>query len=145
MFKSILVAFDGSKRAEAALEKAAHLATLCEGELTLLTVYRHHSLLEGSMYMVNPEQPDDMEEIFRNHAMKTAEHGKQLALDQGIASVHAFVKSGSVAKTIKDFAEAHDNDLIVVGSHGAGAVETLFLGSVSHKVANISDIPVLVV
>ena len=47
MFKHILAPYDGSKNAMAALEKAVELAKLAGARLTVLTVYRHHSLLEA--------------------------------------------------------------------------------------------------
>ncbi|MEX0305732.1 MAG: universal stress protein [Leisingera sp.] len=145
MFKSILVPFDGSQGAEAALAKAADLAGLCGAELTLLTVYRHHSLLEASMYMVRPEEPADLDDIMRTHAKEVAERGKALATESGFPAPRAFVKGGPVARTITSFAKEHGNDLTVIGSRGLGSLEGVLLGSVSHKVTSLSETPVLVV
>lgn len=145
MFNSILVPFDGSQGAEAALAKAAALASLCGAEVMLLTVYRHHSLLEASMHMVRPDQPDDLDEIMRDHARKVAERGKALAAEGGVPAPRAFAKGGPVARTITSFAREHGNDLIVIGSRGLGSLEGVLLGSVSHKVTSLSEIPVLVV
>lgn len=145
MFTSILVPFDGSQGAEAALAKAAELAQLCGAALTLLTVYRHHSLLEASMYMVRPDQPEDLDEIMRSHAKEVAERGKALARTGGIGAPRAFVKAGPVARTITGFAREHGHDLIVIGSRGLGSLEGVLLGSVSHKVTSLAETPVLVV
>jgi nucleotide-binding universal stress UspA family protein len=145
MFNSILVPFDGSQGAEAALTTAAELAQLCGAELTLLTVYRHHSLLEASMHMVHPDQPEDLEDIMRSHAREVAERGKALSVAAGIQLPRAFVKAGPVARTITGFAKEHENDLIVIGSRGLGSLEGVLLGSVSHKVTSLSETPVLVV
>ncbi|UWQ26839.1 universal stress protein (plasmid) [Leisingera aquaemixtae] len=145
MFTSILVPFDGSQGAEAALAKAAELAQLCGAALTLLTVYRHHSLLEASMHMVRPDQPEDLDEIMRSHAKEVAERGKALARAGGIDAPRAFVKAGPVARTITSFAREHGHDLIVIGSRGLGSLEGVLLGSVSHKVTSLAETPVLVV
>jgi nucleotide-binding universal stress UspA family protein len=145
MFKSILVPFDGSQGAEAALAKAAALACLCGAELTLLTVYRHHSLLEASMHMVRPDEPADLDDIMRNHAKEVAERGKALAAESGVQAPRAFVEGGPVARTITSFAKEHGNDLTVIGSRGLGSLEGVLLGSVSHKVTSLSETPVLVV
>jgi nucleotide-binding universal stress UspA family protein len=145
MFKRIVVAFDGSKGAEAALRTAADLARVGAAELMILTIYRHHSLLEASFSMVRPETPENMDDILRAHAQEVAELGKKIAREAGVEEPRAFIKSGQPARGIVAFAEEHAADLIVIGSRGLGSVEGYLLGSVSHKVTGISDIPVLVV
>ncbi len=145
MFKRILVAVDGSKGANDALRLAAGLQKLCDGELLVLTVYRHHSLLEASMSMVRPEEPENLDHVMRDHAMKVAEEAKELAHMEGTGKVRGFVKSGQPARTIVRFGEEHDANLIIVGSRGLGDVEGFLLGSVSHKVTSLAKCPVLVV
>ncbi|MCG7624590.1 universal stress protein [Epibacterium sp. Ofav1-8] len=145
MFKSILVPFDGSQGAEGALAKAAELSLLCDAELTLLTVYRHHSLLEASMHVVQAEAPDDLDAMMRAHAREVAERGKTLAREAGAPRLRGFVKGGPVARTITGFARDHQNDLIVIGSRGLGSLEGVLLGSISHKVTSFAEMPVLIV
>ena len=145
MFKSILAAFDGSKGSEAALRKAAQLAILCDAELTVLTLYRHHSVLEGSMYVLSVEEPDDIDKIMRDHAKEIAERGVSIAKELGCGNIRAFVKGGPTARTLVSFAGEHNNDLIVLGSRGMGSIEGTLLGSVSHKVTSMAKSPVLVV
>ncbi|WP_372572581.1 universal stress protein [Ruegeria jejuensis] len=145
MFKSILAAFDGSEGSEAALRKAIELANLCGADLTVLTLYRHHSVLEGSMYVTDVEQPDNIDGIMRNHAKKIAEHGATVARQAGCEKIRAFVKGGPTARTIVSFSKQHENDLVVLGSRGLGSIEGYLLGSVSHKVTSLSECPVLVV
>lgn len=145
MFKSILAAFDGSEGSVAALRKAVDLAILCNAQLTVLTLYRHHSVLEGSMYVTSVEQPDDIDDMMRNHAKEIAESGATIAREAGCETIRAFVKGGPTARTIVSFAQEHDNDVIVMGSRGLGSIEGYLLGSVSHKVTSIAKCPVLVV
>ena len=53
---------------------------------------------------------------------------------------------GDPAKSIVDFAEANDIDLIIMGSHGLDAVlNRLLMGSVTTRVLHHTTIPVLVV
>jgi len=145
MFKSILAPFDGSEGAETALRKAAELAILCDAELISLTLFRHHSILEGSMYATHAEEPDDIDKIMRDHAKETAERGAAIAKEMGCKKIRAFVKGGPTARTIVKFAKEHDNDLIVMGSRGLGSLENVLLGSVSHKVTSMAKTPVLIV
>lgn len=147
MFKRILLAYDGSVGADAALKKAAELAKLTKAELQVLTVYRHHSMLEASLSMVrgNDDASGNLDDAMRAASREAAEYAKQQAIDLGAPDVHAFIKGGQTARTVAAFAKDHECDLIVIGSRGLGAAETYMLGSVSHKVTSITTIPVLVV
>jgi len=145
MFKSILAPFDGSEGAEAALRKAAELAILCDAQLTALTLFRHHSVLEGSMYASRAEEPDDIDKIMRDHAKEVVERGAAIARQMGCQKIRAFVKGGPTARTIVSFAKEHENDLIVIGSRGSGSIENVLLGSVSHKVTSMAKTPVLII
>ena len=146
MFQKILVPFDGSVNAEKALAKAVEIAALTGGELVVLTVYRHHSMLEASFSMVRPQDmPGNLDDVLRDHAREVAEHGKRCAEAAGAGKVRAFVKAGQPARTIVQWAKDKQMDLIVLGSRGLGSLETYLLGSVSHKVTGLADCPVLVV
>jgi nucleotide-binding universal stress UspA family protein len=52
--------------------------------------------------------------------------------------------AGHVAKAIIETATANDIDLIVMGSRGLSDAQGLLLGSITHKVMQISNISVLV-
>lgn len=145
MFETILVAIDGSERSKTALAKAVGLQRICGSELLILTVFRHHSLLEASMSMVRPEEPENLDDVMRSHAREIAEDAKTNATASGGGNVRAFVKSGQPARTIVKFGQEHEADLIVLGSRGLGDVEGFLLGSVSHKVTSLAACPVLVV
>ena len=145
MFKRILVPFDGSTIAEKALEKAVQLAALTGAELFLLTVYRHHSMLEASFSMVRSTDPGNLDEVLRDHAQGVVDHAKTVALAAGAEHVRAFIKPGQPARTIVAWAKEREIDLIVIGSRGLGSIEGYLLGSVSHKVTGLADCPVLVI
>ena len=63
----------------------------------------------------------------------------------GAEDLETILKNGDPAKTIVEVAQEHKANLIVVGSRGQSDVKALFMGSVSHKVANLSDINVITV
>ncbi len=146
MFGKILIAYDGSRGAWEALETACKLARLSGGELVILTVYRHHAMLEASLSMVRGtiEPGGNLDEMMRQTAREAAEEAKAHATELGLEKVHAFIRNGPYARSIDAFAREKDCDLIVVGSRGLGSTEGYMLGSVSHKVTSLADIPVLV-
>jgi nucleotide-binding universal stress UspA family protein len=49
------------------------------------------------------------------------------------------------AKRIMEIANERECGLLLMGSRGTGGLKELLLGSVSHKIANHSDRPVLIV
>ena len=145
MFERILVAVDGSEGSKKALRLASNLQQTCGTELLILTVFRHHSLLEASMSMVRPDDPESLDDSMRGYAKEVAEEAKAIAAEVGASKVRAFVKAGQPARTIVKFGEEHKADLIIVGSRGQGDVQGFLLGSVSHKVTSLASIPVMVV
>ncbi|MBO9455665.1 universal stress protein [Paracoccus sp. R12_1] len=147
MFERILVPYDGSSGAERALTKATELAKLCDAHVIILTVYRHHSMLEASLSMVrgSMDPGGNLDETMRQTARDAADYAKSHAKDAGVAKVSAFIKAGQPARTIVAMAHDKECDLIVLGSRGLGSTEGYLLGSVSHKVTGLAECPVLVV
>lgn len=145
MFKHILTPIDGSANAMSALEKAVALRALTDADLTILTVFRHHSPLDASLSMGGKDDPENVDDAMRAYAREVAESARARAVSLGAAKTRAFVRSGPVARTIVAFGREHSADLIVIGSRGLGSVEGFLLGSVSHKVSGIADCPVLLV
>jgi nucleotide-binding universal stress UspA family protein len=60
-------------------------------------------------------------------------------------TVTPLLLEGPVVKTILEEATKHEASMIIVGSHGHGAVHQLLLGSVSEGVLRKSPVPVLVI
>ena len=146
MFSHILAPYDGSVNADRALKKAAEMAKLTGAKVTLLTIYRHHSMLEASLSMVRVNDPGNIDDAMQAHATEIVNHGKKLMKDAGVENLRAFVRSGRPARAVTEFAKKHEVDLIVIGSRGLGATgDSYLLGSVSHKVTGLAKCPVLVV
>ncbi|PKP62321.1 MAG: universal stress protein UspA [Alphaproteobacteria bacterium HGW-Alphaproteobacteria-8] len=145
MFERILLAYDGSPCADEALQKAVALSRLCGAQLMILTIHRHHSMLEASLSVRRPDSDGDMDAAMRVHAREVAEAGKAMAIAAGAGDVHSYIKGGQPARGIVAFAGDHHADLIVIGSRGMGSMEAFLLGSVSHKVTGLAACPVLVV
>ena len=145
MNQSILVPVDGSEQSDRAVDMAVSLADKYGGKVTILCVYRHHSLLEASLSMVRPAEPEHPDKALADYAKDIVMVAKKRALDAGAKDVSAFVKRGPPARTIVSFAEQHGVDTIVMGARGTGDVESFLLGSVSHKVSGLSPVTCVLV
>jgi nucleotide-binding universal stress UspA family protein len=136
MFKSILVAWDGSEHAKRALGEAVDLARTQAGRLTLLTVAAPLHAWPG--YVPPVSQADLI-----SAAEGILAEGEAL-VPEGIP-VSGRTASGDPGAELVKRAAAADHDLIVMGSRGRGAVRSAVLGSVSHFVLNHTAVPVLII
>ena len=136
MFKSILVAWDGSEHAKRALAEAIDVARSQDASLTLLTVA---TLQPVALGLVPPVTETDR----LNGAKEIVASGTALVPDGIRVSERTAI--GHPGTEILRRAAAADHDLIVIGSRGRGAVSSAVLGSVSHFVLNHGTVPVLIV
>jgi nucleotide-binding universal stress UspA family protein len=136
MFKSILVAWDGSEHAKRALAEAIDVARSQDASLTLLTVATLHP---SGPVLVPPISEADL----LNEAKEILASGEAL-VPEGIP-VSGQTSIGHPGTEILEHAAAAGHDLIVLGSRGRGAVRSAVLGSVSHFVLNHGTVPMLIV
>lgn len=135
--KKVLLATDGSEASQHAEAIAMKLLTISPDiELTILYV----SAQENYAYDFIPDVIDRYEETL-SQQIKEEISQRLLPWKNQISFVH---RSGNVSKTICDFAASINADLIIVGSHGRGAVDRALLGSVAEGVLHRSSISVLV-
>lgn len=135
MFKHILVAVDGSTYSQQAIPTAIEVARKFESDVLVEHVSEHD---RGRAVVYSSESPADATRLVGN-AVK-------LIRDAGISVKGHLseVATGHVAKAIVETATANSIDLIVMGSRGLSDVQGLVLGSVTHKVIQMANIPVLV-
>jgi nucleotide-binding universal stress UspA family protein len=135
MFKHILVAIDGSSYSQKALPTAIEVAQKFESDVFILHV-REHDRGRAAVYSI--ETPAEATRLMAD-AVKSVR-------DAGISARGELkeVAAGHVAKAIIETAGANNVDLIVMGSRGLSDVQGLLLGSVTHKVLQMAEVPVLI-
>jgi nucleotide-binding universal stress UspA family protein len=138
VFKSILLATDGSPSAAKALEYARDLALRDDAEVIVL-----HAFQPTPGYLGEPWGKRVMgvhvalgQEVANEAARRLREAGVDIIVE---------VLEGPPADAILRVASVRQPDLIVMGSRGHGDMASLLLGSVSHRVMAHTEIPVLVV
>lgn len=139
MYRSILVAVDGSPAAAAALEQAIDLAREEGARLTLISVAAPPRWRAASPYYVLYAGDEELERQARTNVERAE------ALVPEDVPVSTVVRRGPAAKQILARAEDGQHDLIVIGSRGLGAAGSFLLGSVSRELLAHSRFPVLVV
>ncbi|MFW6448271.1 MAG: universal stress protein [Halobacteriota archaeon] len=141
MTATVLIPYDGSEQARAALEHAAE--RFPEAALVLLSVinpaeYTYATTEEG----ISP-LPDNWYETARGKVQRDLDRAVERIDDD--REVHTFVELGRPAQAIVAFVDEHDVDHVVIGSHGRSGVTRVLLGSVAEAVVRRSPVPVTVV
>jgi len=141
--KSILVATDFGEASGAALAYGRELARTFGATLHVLNVADDvYVRLGGDAYMaVLPELQRDLE-------IGAQKQLDELVIDNDpnpLPVKTAVLTSSATAGAIVQYARDLDIDLIVVGTHGRGAVAHLFMGSVAERVVRSAPCPVLTV
>ncbi len=146
MYQKILAALDGSIHGFKAAQHAIKLAESMDAELHMLTVTRPYKVspklrqyLEAENLLGEPKYV--MDEMTDNIVAEA----KSLAERAGLTRLKTVVREGKPARTIVEYAQHNRIDLIVLGSRGAGEVESVLLGSVSQKVSFLAHCSVMVV
>jgi len=72
------------------------------------------------------------------------ENAKSALISEGISTDIIHLK-GDPAHEILNFAKNNEQQLIIIGSRGLSGMKEMMLGSVCHKVSQLSSCPVLIV
>ena len=152
--RPVVVAYDGSAEAQAALREAA--ALFAGRTLVVVSVWEPglamamtpaSDQLSGLASM--PPSPETMMMVDRaqhDRATETAEAGAELARGLGAtAEPHPVPDELDIAETIASVADQRDAAAVVVGSRGLGAVKSKLLGSTSQGLLHRAHRPVVVV
>ena len=132
----ILLAVDGSRFSDAALEEVGRRPWPHNTEIMVVTAFEAPIAATPEVWALPPDYYERIEQSVRTRAdsvMETAVADLIAALGPGVEITGKCV-AGSPQRVILDEAEKWKADLIVVGSHGYPAWERLLLGSVSQAV-----------
>ena len=147
MYEKILVPTDGSDTAENAVEHALDIAEKYGAEVHALYVVdvdsMSLSLGAEQVDRLQQGQFDEMEEV-KSKAEEATGYVADAARVHGLEAVE-HIAGGQPHRVVAEYAEDHDIDLVVMGSHGRSGVKRALLGSVTERTLRSTDVPVLVV
>ncbi len=129
MYKKILCALDVSAESETILEKAASIAQLHNGQLSIAHVIEYAFLPK-----------DYQKQLKEDIAPRFNKMGEQY----GIPKKRRVIKFGQPYSVVCDLQKKLDADLIVVGTHGKHGLKAL-LGSTANGVLQKAECDVLLV
>jgi nucleotide-binding universal stress UspA family protein len=142
MFRHILYATDGSEHARKALSYVCELAKLHRSAVTVV-----HAYLAPTFYY-----PDILATPYYEEIMERSQQMAEELVDEAVRKLRMSsigvtreLVQGPPANAILKAAKDHRCDLIVLGARGLSDLQGLLLGSISHKVIQHTECPVLVV
>ncbi len=143
--KTIITAIDFSDASEGVLQNACKLATVYGTTLHIIHVIEPEP--SYSAYGLTPEEFPAIH-TFRDESQKRAEARLNHAVSearQHVKDVRADLIIGSPLHAIIDYIKEHKADLVVIGTHGHGAIAALLIGSVAEGLVRKAICPTLVI
>lgn len=141
MFRNILVCVDGSIHAERALSEAIDLATAERARLTLLT-----AIPRPPYWACTPATAGEIESLAADLTQEaTATLRAAVDLVPASIPVTKILSPKPIREALTAQLARGDNDLVVMGSRGRGALTASVLGSASHFALHHLRVPVLIV
>ena len=125
MYRTILLAYDGSQQGREALDQGAKLASLCKARVHLLAVVAH----ELGVALAEAAAPSDLPEREYQEVRRVLAAGAEELRRAGL-SVETRLGRGNPAEEVGRAAHEVGADLIVVGHREQSALARWWRGSV---------------
>ena len=129
----IMIAYDGSPSADYAVDEVVRRPWPAGSEVRLVTVLEQSAPVppEIGVELYGPVL-EKIRTSQRESMQKALDAAAKRFAGRSDLKVEAELRDGAVNKSLLEAIKAFGADLVVAGSHGATALERLFIGSVSH-------------
>jgi nucleotide-binding universal stress UspA family protein len=139
--RPVLIAYDGSEYAKAAIEQAGEQLRDHRPAI-VLTVWQPFG---GAGFVGAPMAPPaGVEEGFEREARRVAEEGARLARKAGFEAEPVVERGDPVWQRIVESADEHGASILVMGSHGRTGISRVLMGSVAGTASSHTARPVLI-
>ncbi|HLR20008.1 MAG TPA: universal stress protein [Staphylococcus sp.] len=136
MYKSILLAADGSENSERSAQEALNFID----EHTLVTILTVVDVEESKTDVLHGQQGASLTHERENKLNFI----KNLFIEHNI-NYEIKIVHGVPAEKVVEIANKGEYQAIILGTRGLNSLQEMVLGSVSHKVAKRAQIPVIIV
>jgi nucleotide-binding universal stress UspA family protein len=140
----MIVPLDGSELAAEAIDYAVSLSAN-EADIVLVSVLPPTRPVRGLLGDVIVSAEGVLSRLRADVTAKLEKEADRLCIETPGIAVSVCVKEGDPAEEIINAANAQSADLIVMASHGRGAVGRFAFGSVADRVARFADTPVMII
>ncbi|WP_254768469.1 universal stress protein [Salinilacihabitans rarus] len=140
MYSTILVPVDGSGGDDGAVSRTFEFARRFGAAVHVLHVVDAEPGPAGLDRTQRERVRRPLEKRGRQATARIADRAAELGVD-----ATRTVRDGTPSRTILEYADEHDVDLIVMGTHGRTGPERVRLGSTTERVITRTDSPVLAV
>lgn len=143
MFNKIMVAIDKAEITNKLLDATIEIARQKQTEVTLVHVNQEY-VSNGMTYLPETFLEEILNEMEKESLEQLLQAKSKLEESAGIHPETVHLK-GDPAHEILKYASDTEQQLIIIGSRGLSGIKEMMLGSVSHKVSQLSKCPVLIV
>jgi nucleotide-binding universal stress UspA family protein len=133
---SVLVPTDGSECAHTAVEHAGELARSVDATLHVVYVVEIGQVINGDRVRRLREALEEIGEKALHLALERIQSSTNLPTETSVLTGPPYLE-------IVGYAEEHDVDCIVMGTHGRKGIRRFLLGSVTERVVRRADVPVI--
>jgi CBS domain-containing protein len=137
MFRSILVAYDGSQGAEAALRMGIDLAKATGAELRTVSVEEHLP-----RYAATIDEVEAAREAIDAHFHDLTKRARDAALVEGL-DIESVIRQGHEVESILAVVRESKTDLLVLGHQGHSRVLERLVGSTAYSLARVAPCSIL--
>lgn len=137
MYDQILYPTDGSESAKSVLDYALQIASEHEATIHILNVADTN---QDSLTRIQAEVID----VLEREGERIVDEAAERATERGI-SVVSEVCQGTPSTSIVEYSHQFNIDLIVMPTHGRRGLKRFLIGSVTERVINTAEVPVITV
>jgi nucleotide-binding universal stress UspA family protein len=137
MYEHVLIPTDGSEGAKRGVEYGLDLAARHGADVHLLyvldeTVYETPALSSGELFIEKRQEAGE----------RILESTAEAAEERGLTVSRTCVR-GTPSEAIREYAEGHGIDVVVMGRHGRPDPSRYHIGSCTDRVIRTAPVPVL--
>lgn len=142
--KNILITCDGSDNSYNAIAKFINMFNLESSSIEIITIIPGIESFPIEITMDN-EWLESCLSKQKDIANEVLESASQIFTEKNIPIKNTLFLQGDAAEEILKYTDKNPKDMIVMGTHGREGISDFLLGSVSKRILDLSNSPILII